>query len=600
MSSSSNNSNTTTISSVLNTCLVSSVLDAMPFLSSSDDYNIETENLLFSKTFPYSIQGSIDLEPESLSTYYNLTIRPIIQQAFASHTFFQQEITQRQAAANAAASALSSQTISGAASFLGSFMSALGGAFSSHSHTTSLGGTDGIVIRNGFSTSFTAFANDPPGIGYSITPWTTVQVVPIDRLTTSLNSIGWTRRIASSIVFNCFSPPAFQGMPPPQVSCNIHIDTTSTSMKQSKSRNLRIALRTSILSQQQQQQQLEGLVPPSIPLLRWSESQYITAKALEEKGNNEFEKKREQFETSSKNTFQEYQTHPNSLILLTPASSALFGPIITTYGLRGLLPIFSNPRAACSFVQPAPSSISESTQQYVLFALRGGCTFAKKALVAQSSGYSALLVMDLLSNDDYAARGGEFDFIMADDSHFTATPSSTSPTSSPLDSTNNPSETQQHPSTQQSSTQQQPSSLGVGLVVTIPAALVSGESAKALSSTFLHAGKGTLEMIIDEALSIKEHGWELSTATPSNLQSMSSASVIHSEIEFFPYQTSLFGDVLNSEESITNLPPSLVPHHSKVIADAFSHAFETLENEEERGEHLKLLYPNPFADYIVS
>jgi hypothetical protein len=437
--SSSSTTTTTTISSVLNTCLVSSVLDAMPFLSSSNDYNSETENLFYSKTFPYSIQGSIDLEPDSLSTYYNLTIRPIIQQAFASHTFFQQEINQRQAAANAVASALSPQT----ASFLGSFMSALGGAFSSHSHITSLDGKDGIVIRNGFTTSFTAFANDPPGIGFSITPWTSVQVVPIDRLTTSLNSIGWTRRIASSIVFNCFSPPAFQGMPPPQVSCNIHIDTTSTSMKHSKSRNLRIALRTSILSQQQ----LEGLVPPSIPLLRWSESQYTTAKALEEKGNNEFEKKRQQFETS-KNTYKEYQTHPNSLILLTPASSALFGPIITTYGLRGLLPIFSNPRAACSLVQPPPSSISESTQ-YVLVALRGGCTFAKKALVAQSSGYSALLVMDLLSNDDYAARGGEFDFIMADDAHFTATPSSTS--SSPLDSTNNPSETQQS-STQQSST----------------------------------------------------------------------------------------------------------------------------------------------------
>jgi hypothetical protein len=42
-----------------------------------------------------------------------------------------------------------------------------------------------------------------------------------------------------------------------------------------------------------------------------------------------------------------------------------------------------------------------------------------------------------------------------------------------------------------------------------------------------------------------------------------------------------------------------VAHHSKVIGDAFSHAFENLPNESLRGEKLKALYPNPYADIIV-
>ena len=191
--------------------------------------------------------------------------------------------------------------------------------------------------------------------------------------------------------------------------------------------------------------------------------------------------------------------------------------------------------------------------------------------------------------------GGEADFMMADDGNAPLSPQQP----------NDPSGSDSLPSQ------------GVGSFVTIPSALVSGESAKALSLTFLRGGQGTLEMMIDEALSIKEHGWQVpsssssSSSTPSPSSSMGTPPpehthtlVIHPNIEFFSsYQTSIFGDVLFNEDATIQQPvfplPSLVAHHSKVIGEAFSHAFETLPNESQRGEKFRSLYPNPFVDLLT-
>jgi hypothetical protein len=130
--------------------------------------------------------------------------------------------------------------------------------------------------------------------------------------------------------------------------------------------------------------------------------------------------------------------------------------------------------------------------------------------------------------------------------------------------------------------------------------------------TFLRRGQGTLEMMIDEALSIKEHGWQVpsssssssSMGTPPSSPEHTHTLVIHPNIEFFSsYQTSIFGDVLFNEEATIQQPlfplPSLVAHHSKGIGEAFSHAFETLPNESQRGEKFRSLYPNPFVDLLT-
>jgi hypothetical protein len=397
----------------------------------------------------------------------------------------------------------------------------------------------------------------------------------------------------------------FQGQPLPQISCNVHIDTSSSSSSSSSpmkpsSRNLRISVRTPPEEGQASHSE-PPTDSPAIPALRWSEKQSSTATILEEKGNKEFEKRRQfqqqqqprngdisEQEGVSDQTVDQFQVFPQSssqLLLLTPASPALFGPIVTTYGLRGLSPVLANPRSACSYIQPPPVG-----SQYVLVAIRGGCTFAQKALIAQKSGFSALLVLDLLSNDDFAAVGGEADFMMADDGNAPQSPQQP----------NDPSGSYSLPSQ------------GVGSFVTIPSALVSGESAKALSLTFLRRGQGTLEMMIDEALSIKEHGWQVpsssssssSMGTPPSSPEHTHTLVIHPNIEFFSsYQTSIFGDVLFNEEATIQQPlfplPSLVAHHSKVIGEAFSHAFETLPNESQRGEKFRSLYPNPFVDLLT-
>jgi hypothetical protein len=607
-------------------CSVATVLDAMPFLNGNQQ-NLN-DAVFHSATSPFAIQGSADLDPSFISTYYSSTIRPSIQQAFAAHSSYQNEINQRQSAANAVAAALSFSSSSSpannmhaanggtAASFLGSFMSAISNAFvANNPHAGSNDGGALIMLREGYTSSITAYANDPPGQGFSLTPWTTVQILPMERLTGSLNAVGWTRRIASSITFTCGSPPMFQGQPLPQISCNVHIDTSSSSPSKTGSRNLRISVRNPTGGQWSSLS--ERPTGPPIPSLRWSEKQSSAARILEEKGHKEFEKVQQHLQQHQhQQQQQQLQQHQQQqgggqvdystnavdesvllaqtidnheeqsslqgnshLLLLTPASPALFGPILTTYGLHGLLPIFAHPRSACSDIQPPPAGF-----QYVLVAIRGGCTFAQKAFTAQNSGFSALLVLDLLSNDDFAALGGVADFMMADDGY--AVPST-------QQSNNDPSK------------DSSVSSHGLGLYVTIPSALVSGESAKALSLTFLEGGQGTLDMMIDEAVSIKERGWQVPAGTaPAAAPNVNTASsqVVHPDIVFFSYPISIFGDALANEEATSQPifpPPSTVAHHSKVIGDAFSHAFENLPNESLRGEKLKALYPNPYADIIV-